>query len=142
MNWIYVQRDTYELKFGTRQFSEGNFTGPFDCTRQDRRLTFGGWEGFVAVKEGDFWALYFDRDSDKLRSRVKAGTPVIEIELLRREMRTPQPPPPPPPDPNPKSESEAGAEKQAQGASADPSPQGGRKATESELELPPSPEVD
>ncbi len=99
MNWIYVDRNTHEVKFGIRQFAEANLTGPFDCTRQDRRLTFGGWEGFVAVQEGDFWALYFDRDGDNLRAKVAPGTPVLELELLRRELRMAKPPTPPPPEP-------------------------------------------
>lgn len=90
-NWIYVDRQTYEVKFGTRPWAEPNFKGPFDCTRQDRRLTLGGWEGFVAVREGQFWALYFDLDGDRLRSRVAEGTPVLEVELQRVEMRTPKP---------------------------------------------------
>jgi hypothetical protein len=101
MNWIYVDKDTYEIKFGTRQFSEGQLTGPWDCTRQDRRMMFSGWEGFVAVQEGDFWALYFDRDGDRLKSKVPPGTPVLEIELVRKEMRGKKPPPPPPPAPEP-----------------------------------------
>lgn len=91
MNWIYVDRQTYEVKFGTRAWAEPNFKGPFDCTRQDRRLTLGGWEGFVAVKEGNFWALYFDLECDRLRSKVAEGTPVLEVELQRIEMRTAKP---------------------------------------------------
>ncbi|KAI1099542.1 hypothetical protein F4804DRAFT_349302, partial [Jackrogersella minutella] len=87
MNWIYIDRNTYELKFGTRSWAQPNWPGPFDCSRQDRRLTFAGWEGFFAVKEGDFWALYFDVDEDNLKSKVKEGTPVLEVELLRTEMR-------------------------------------------------------
>jgi len=91
MNWINVDRDTNEVKFGTRAWAEHNLTGPFDCTRQERRLTFGGWEGFVAVQEdGGFWALYFDRDSDSLKSKVKEGTVVIEVELYRKEVRNKQ----------------------------------------------------
>ena len=79
MNWVFVHAATHELKFGPRAASEGNATGPWDCTRQDRRLTFEGWEGFCAVREGDFWALYFDRDGDGLRGKVGVGTPVVEI---------------------------------------------------------------
>ncbi|KAI1370485.1 hypothetical protein F4677DRAFT_457853 [Hypoxylon crocopeplum] len=86
MNWIYIDRTTYELKFGTRPWAQPNWPGPFDCSRQDRRLMFGGWEGFLAVKEGEFWALYFDVDQDRLKSKLKE-TPVLEIELLRVEMR-------------------------------------------------------
>lgn len=87
MNWIYIDRDTYEMRFGTRPYAEHNPHGPFDCTRQDRRLNFGGWEGWLAVQEGDFWALYFDLDGDRLASKVEAGTPVLDIELWRREVR-------------------------------------------------------
>ncbi len=50
------------------------------------------------MKEGDYWALYFDRDGDNLKSKLAAGVPVIEIELIRRELRTRKPPPPPPPE--------------------------------------------
>ncbi|KAI1440420.1 hypothetical protein F5Y02DRAFT_423059 [Annulohypoxylon stygium] len=87
MNWIYIDRNTYELKFGTRPSAQPNWPGPFDCSRQDRRLTFAGWEGFFAVKDGEFWALYFDVDQDNLKSKVKEGIPVLEVELLRTEMR-------------------------------------------------------
>ncbi|KAI0853028.1 hypothetical protein F5Y00DRAFT_271570 [Daldinia vernicosa] len=87
MNWIYIDRNTYEIKFGTRPSAQPNWPGPFDCSRQDRRLTFSGWEGFLAVKEGDFWALYFDVDEDNLKSKVKSDTLVLDIQLLRVEMR-------------------------------------------------------
>ncbi|KAI1812345.1 hypothetical protein GGS20DRAFT_25975 [Poronia punctata] len=97
MNWIYVDRWSHELKFGNRVWADDNWPVPWDCTRQDRRLTFGGWEGFLAVREeGGFWALYFDVDGDKLESKkekvkVKEGVPVLEVELLRVEMRVKKP---------------------------------------------------
>ncbi|KAF7520131.1 hypothetical protein G7054_g12864 [Neopestalotiopsis clavispora] len=87
MNWIYVDRNTYEVKFGTRPYAEANYSGPFDCTRQDRRLVFAGWEGFLAVQEGIFWSLYFDVERDKLKSRqLPEGTTVLEVQLRRIEM--------------------------------------------------------
>lgn len=91
MNWIYVDRWSYELKFGNRAWADDNWPVPWDCSRQDRRLTFGGWEGFLAVKEGNFWALYFDMDEDHLKTKVPEGTPVLEIELQRIEMRISKP---------------------------------------------------
>ncbi|KAG8162136.1 hypothetical protein KVR01_007901 [Diaporthe batatas] len=91
MNWIYIDRQTYEVKFGTRDCAEPNFKAPFDCTRQDRRLTLGGWEGFCAVQEGHFWALYFDVENNRLLSKVPEGTPLLEIELQRIEMRVAKP---------------------------------------------------
>ncbi|KAL0934659.1 uncharacterized protein CTRU02_211458 [Colletotrichum truncatum] len=93
MNWVFVDPVTYALRFGVRAVADGNLTGPFDCTRQDRRLTFCGWEGFCAVLEDSgVWGLYFDRDGDGLRKMFgQEGRVVIEIELIRSELRTPKP---------------------------------------------------
>ncbi len=52
LNWIYIDMNTYEVKYGVRADAQSNITGPFDCTRQDRRMTLEGWEGFVAVEVG------------------------------------------------------------------------------------------
>ncbi|KAF2471850.1 uncharacterized protein BDR25DRAFT_23662 [Lindgomyces ingoldianus] len=88
MNWVYVDKETYELKYGVRVNAQPNFTGPFDCTRQDRRLTFDGWEGWCAVEEfPTIWSLYFDKDDDGLRSKVAEGTRVLEVELMRKEKK-------------------------------------------------------
>ncbi|KAI0019194.1 hypothetical protein F4780DRAFT_771387 [Xylariomycetidae sp. FL0641] len=94
LNWIYVDKDTYEVKYGVRAFAQDNITGPFDCTRQDRRMTLEGWEGFVAVEEfPGVWALYFDRDDDGLATKVPMGTRVLEVELTRREKKERKPEP-------------------------------------------------
>lgn len=88
MNWVYVDKDTLEIKYGVRADAQPNLTGPFDCTRQDRRLTFDGWEGWCAVEESPgLWALYFDIDDDGLKSKVAPGTRVLEVELSRKETR-------------------------------------------------------
>ncbi|KAI0020328.1 hypothetical protein F4780DRAFT_379777 [Xylariomycetidae sp. FL0641] len=115
MNWIYVDRDTYEVKFGTRPWAEPNWPGPFDCSRQEHRLTFGGWEGFLLVQEGSFWALYFDVDRDKLSCKVVEGTPILEVELLRVEMRVRPPKIEPPSNEDPEGkEAEATATEKTQ----------------------------
>jgi hypothetical protein len=88
MNWVYVDATTYEVKYGVRADAQPNITGPFDCTRQDRRLTFDGWEGWCAVEEYEgYWCLYFDVDDDGLKSKVASGIRVLEIELSRKEKR-------------------------------------------------------
>lgn len=88
MNWVYIHRETHEAKYGLRADAQPNLTGPFDCTRQDRRLTFDGWEGWCAVEEYEgYWCLYFDVDDDGLKSKVAPGTRVLEIELIRKEKR-------------------------------------------------------
>ncbi|KAI0433020.1 hypothetical protein F5Y09DRAFT_300063 [Xylaria sp. FL1042] len=94
LNWIYVDKDTYEVKYGLRTDAQPHLTGPFDCTRQDRRMTLEGWEGFVAVEEyPGIWALYFDRDDDGLITKVPMGTRVLEVELTRREKKERKPEP-------------------------------------------------
>lgn len=88
LNWIYINRDTYEVKYGIRLDAQPNFHAPYDCTRLDRRLTFDGWEGFCAVEDGSGnWSLYFDRDDDGLNGKLPEGTRVLEIELSRVERR-------------------------------------------------------
>ncbi|KAI1777206.1 hypothetical protein F4818DRAFT_340890 [Hypoxylon cercidicola] len=96
LNWIYVDKNTYEVKYGVRADAQPHITGPFDCTRQDRRMTLEGWEGFVAVEEfPGIWALYFDRDDDGLVTKVPMGTRVLEVELTRREKKERKPEPDP-----------------------------------------------
>lgn len=88
LNWIYVDTMTFEVKYGVRVDAQPNFHGPFDCTRQDHRMTFDGWEGFCAVEElPGVWALYFDYDDDGLRNKVLPGTRVLDIVLTRVEKR-------------------------------------------------------
>jgi hypothetical protein len=88
MNWVYIDKDTHEVRYGVRADAQPNLTGPFDCTRQDRRVTFDGWEGFCAVEQAPgLWGLYFDRDDDGLKGKVEPGKRVLEIELSRKEKR-------------------------------------------------------
>lgn len=88
INWVYIEKETHEVKYGVRADAQPNLTGPFDCTRQDRRLTFDGWEGWCAVEEYEgYWCLYFDIDDDGLKSKVAPGIRVLEIELSRKEKR-------------------------------------------------------
>lgn len=88
MNWIYVDQNTYEIKYGVRADAQHNLTGPFDCTRQDRRLTFDGWEGWCAVEERPgHWAVYFDVGDNGLQAKIAPGTRVLEIELSRKEKK-------------------------------------------------------
>lgn len=63
LNWIFVDHDTHEVRYGIRADAQGNFVGPYNCTKMGKRLTLDGWEGFMAVNEGSgIWALYFDVD--------------------------------------------------------------------------------
>lgn len=90
LNWVYVDKDTYEVKYGLRADSEGHLVGPWNCSPVDKRLTLDGWEGFTVVeaeKDSDCWQLYFDVDDDGLEGKVPLDKRIMEIELTRKEMR-------------------------------------------------------
>ncbi|KAK7426983.1 hypothetical protein QQZ08_006581 [Neonectria magnoliae] len=94
LNWIYVDKKTYEVKYGVRADAQDNLTGPFDCTKQDRRMTLQGWEGFCAVEElPGIWSLFFDVDDNGLKGKIPMGTRILEVELTRREKKEPRPEP-------------------------------------------------
>ncbi|KAM0802638.1 hypothetical protein BDR22DRAFT_802901 [Usnea florida] len=87
LNWIYVDKDTNEVKYGNKVEVGDHIVGPWNCTKVDRRVTFEGWEGFLAVKEKpDTWALYFDREDDGLKGKVSKRR-ILEVELTRKEMK-------------------------------------------------------
>lgn len=86
LNWIYVDSRTCEVKYGVRADVEAYLTGPWDCTTQDRRVTFEGWEGFTVVKEDDdkdIWALYFDREDNGLSGEGQVGQEGARKRMLQ-----------------------------------------------------------
>jgi len=92
MNWIFVDRQTHEVRFGPRTSAESQLKGPWDVTRQEKRLTFGGWEGFYVVLREGFWSLYFDVDGDELKGVLKEEEAVaIQVEIRRVEVRRGKP---------------------------------------------------
>lgn len=87
LNWIFVDQQTYEVKYGLRIDAEDQLVGPWDCTQIDRRITLEGWEGFMAVQEDQgSWAIYFDRDDNGLQGKTSKER-ILEIEMTRKERR-------------------------------------------------------
>ncbi|OJD22808.1 hypothetical protein ACJ73_05837 [Blastomyces percursus] len=85
LNWIYVDKNTFELKYGNRTQSREHLVGPWDWTEDQVGVTVQDIEGFVAVKEEDgVWAVYFDAQGDGLRWGVGGKKKVVEISLERR----------------------------------------------------------
>lgn len=100
LNWIYVDRDTCEVKYGDRVTSEPHIIGPWSVTPMDRRVILEDWEGFMAVKYGPGeWALYFDLDDNGLQGVVDTNMMRVEVELVRKEMRVQRAAPEPEADP-------------------------------------------
>ncbi|THW17973.1 hypothetical protein D6D23_07872 [Aureobasidium pullulans] len=93
LNWIYVDNETFELKYSNRSGSITQKVGPWDWTDEfiDSSITLNEWEGFLAVEEEMYrneqghprWALYYDWNDDGLKGRKK-GRRTMEISLKRR----------------------------------------------------------
>lgn len=90
LNWIYVDKNTYEIRYGSRQECQGHILGPWNWTDDEQGVTLEGWEGFVAVEEirgldggKSVWALYFDRNDDGLKGKVN-GKRVLQVSLERK----------------------------------------------------------
>lgn len=93
LNWVYVDKDTYELKYSNRSGSIEHIVGDWDWTDEfdDSCLSFDGWEPFVAVEEKNHldeegrprWSLYVDYEDDGLK-KVKKGRKTLEVILERR----------------------------------------------------------
>ncbi|KAF2765695.1 hypothetical protein EJ03DRAFT_256799, partial [Teratosphaeria nubilosa] len=85
LNWIYIDKDTYEFRYANRSGSLPHHVGSFDWTsdQDGSSITFDDFEGFVAVEEYGGWAIYFDMDDDGLKAKKK-GKKVVEVSLVRR----------------------------------------------------------
>jgi hypothetical protein len=98
LNWVYCDKKTYELRYNNRTGSMEHHVGVWDWSEDETRLTFDGWEGFIAIdewdgededpttpwgKEGLRWAIYFDKDDNGLEGRHK-GRDKFEVAFTRR----------------------------------------------------------
>jgi hypothetical protein len=67
LNWIYVDADTYELKYGNRSASTEHIVGPWDWTNDEKVITLEERSAFYGVEEEEgVWAVYFDVEGDEL----------------------------------------------------------------------------
>jgi hypothetical protein len=87
LNWIYIDKDTQEVKYANRSDSIAHHVGSYDWTSEDSNdscITFDDWEGFLALEEeAGQWALYFDLNDDGLKG-IKKGRRTVEVSLVRR----------------------------------------------------------
>ena len=83
LNWVYIDKDTLELKYGNRTQSAPHTVGPWDWTDDQQSVTLEGWEGFVAVEEnGGVWVLCYDRQDDGLGA-LRGDRRILECSLER-----------------------------------------------------------
>lgn len=95
LSWLYVDKDTMEVKYGNRSQSIEHIVGPWDWTEGDEEkagVVLEEAEAFAAVEEEEgVWALYFDRNDDGLAGYVDSGTKVVPISIDRTLIQPSQP---------------------------------------------------
>jgi hypothetical protein len=84
LNWIYVDKNSLELKYGNRSQSIEHLVGHWDWTTDETGITLEGEEPFAAVEEEPgVWALYCDCYRDGLAGIAQTGKTIVEISLDR-----------------------------------------------------------
>ncbi len=90
MGWIYVDKNTMELRYGNKSASINHIVGPWDMTDDDKGVTLEGQEAFVAVEEQDNeFAVYYDRKMDG--QSLPKGKRILQISIERQPKPKPRP---------------------------------------------------
>jgi len=83
LNWIFVDEETLELRYGGKSASIKHLVGPWDWTEDQKGITLEDWEGFAAIQDGEGgWVLCYDLENNHLK-RVRGERRVLEVELDR-----------------------------------------------------------
>lgn len=86
LNWIYVDRDTHAVRYGTRKETVGHIIGPWGFNDNETLLTLdGSTGGFIAKREpfqgAEICVVYWDPD---VESQPGEGT--VQCMLRRRPL--------------------------------------------------------
>jgi type II secretory pathway pseudopilin PulG len=86
LNWIFVDRDTHELRYGNKTQSIEHVVGPWDWSAEQSRLMLDDGEDFVALEERPgIWQLCWDERGDHLadtRGRRRALDCLLQRNVL------------------------------------------------------------
>jgi hypothetical protein len=90
LNWIYVEKDTHELKYGGKKDTLEHVIGPWGWSADEHFLVLkGDPKPFVARREDDGrWAVYYDpkgemEDTLTLRLRRRLQQQGVESRYVR-----------------------------------------------------------
>ncbi|KOS21245.1 hypothetical protein ESCO_004552 [Escovopsis weberi] len=92
LNWIFVNKDTHALEFGSRKETLGHVVGPWGWTDDEAFLTLQGssdsfvgrWEDDADGQGGGSWAVYWDPEGEMLGALSEEEC--VEIRLRRRPL--------------------------------------------------------
>lgn len=87
MGWLYVDKETMEIKYGNKTTSLPHIHGPWDMTEDDEGILLEDQELIVAVEEQKGqWALYFDRNGDGTGLPINKMILPVSLERKPKEM--------------------------------------------------------
>lgn len=82
LHWIYANKETGELRHGSRGETTGHIIGPWNWSEDEEWLVLENTPSFLAVEGDDgSWSLYHDMNK-KLRGTL-APRRVIDVSLHR-----------------------------------------------------------
>ncbi len=82
LNWIFVDKDSLQVRHGSKTDSLDHVAGPWAWTEDEENVTLRDDEGFVAVEEDEgVWGVYYDLRGDF--TGLPEGKRVVEISLRR-----------------------------------------------------------
>ncbi|KAI1846318.1 hypothetical protein JX265_010902 [Neoarthrinium moseri] len=85
LHWIYVDKDTGELRHGSRGATAGHVIGPWNWSEDEEFVVLENSPYFFAVEEDDgAWSLYHDQ-SKKLVEKLAPRK--VAVILLHRELQ-------------------------------------------------------
>lgn len=89
LNWIYIDKNTMELKYGNKSTSIDHNIGPWDWSEDEEQVVFDDIDAtyinaFYAVESmPGKWQLYFDMRGNQLVDYLASKTKKIQVELHR-----------------------------------------------------------
>jgi hypothetical protein len=87
VGFLYIDRDTSEIKYGNRSTSTPHIHGSWNMTEDGENILLEEEELFVAVKgKTGVWSLYWDKNDDG--SAMPTGRPAIPVSIERKVIDT------------------------------------------------------
>lgn len=89
LNWMYIDKDTMEIKYGNRSTSIDHNIGPWDWSEDEEQVIFDDIEAaftnaFYAVERTPGkWQLFFDMRGDQLRDYLPTKAKRVQVALHR-----------------------------------------------------------
>lgn len=94
LNWIYIDKDTMEMKYGNKSASIEHNIGPWDWSEDEEQVVFDDMEAafinaFYAVERAPGkWQLFFDMKGNRLADYVSTRMRRVQVELHRTMIAT------------------------------------------------------